>query len=64
MGEIGMGAQRWLDLGVIQLQPSEPMKVSLVMALAAYYDRLDPAKVSRPLWLMLPLALTLMPVAW
>jgi rod shape determining protein RodA len=63
MGEIGMGAQRWLDLGFIQLQPSEPMKVSLVMVLAAYYHRLDPAKVSRPLWLVLPLVLTLVPVA-
>jgi rod shape determining protein RodA len=62
MGEIGMGAQRWLDLGFIQIQPSEPMKVSLVMVLAAYYDRLDPARVSRPLWLILPLGLTLMPV--
>ena len=63
MGEIGMGAQRWLDLGVVQLQPSEPMKVSLVMVLAAYYHRLDPAKVSRPQWLVLPLVLTLVPVA-
>jgi len=63
MGEIGMGAQRWLDLGFVQLQPSEPMKVALVMALATYYHRLDPAKVSRPLWLVLPLLLTLVPVA-
>jgi rod shape determining protein RodA len=61
-GEIGMGAQRWLDLGFIQIQPSEPMKVALVMALAAYYDRLDPAKVSRPLYLILPLLMTLAPV--
>jgi rod shape determining protein RodA len=62
MGEIGMGAQRWLDLGFIQVQPSEPMKVALVMVLAAYYDRLDPARVSRPFWLILPLVLTLLPV--
>ena len=55
---IGMGAQRWIDLGPFQLQPSELMKVALVMALAAYYDRLDPAKVSRPFWLVLPLVLT------
>ncbi len=49
---IGMGAQRWIDLGPIQIQPSEMMKVALVMALAAYYAWLDPAKVSRPLWVM------------
>jgi rod shape determining protein RodA len=62
MGTIGMGAQRWIDLGVIQLQPSEMMKIALVMALAAYYHWLDPAKVSRPFWVLLPLLLILMPV--
>ena len=29
-----MGAQRWIDLGVIQIQPSEIMKIALVLALA------------------------------
>ena len=37
-GATGMGAQRWIDLGVIRLQPSELMKIALVMILAAYYD--------------------------
>ena len=37
LGEINKGAQRWLDLGFIQLQPSELMKVALVMALARYF---------------------------
>src|SRR5581483_3155987 len=32
-GIVGMGAQRWIGLGVIQLQPSEVMKIALVMAL-------------------------------
>ncbi len=63
MGEIGMGAQRWIDLGFVLLQPSEVMKIALVMVLAWYYDRLDPAKVSRPLWVILPLVITLIPVA-
>lgn len=61
-GETGMGAQRWIDLGFMQLQPSEVMKVSLILALAMYYDWLDPEKVSRPLWVTLPLVLTLIPV--
>jgi rod shape determining protein RodA len=63
MGTIGMGAQRWIDLGFILLQPSEVMKIALVMMLAWYYDRLDPAKVSRPFWVILPLIITLVPVA-
>lgn len=37
MGHIGMGAQRWINLGFIQLQPSELMKIALVMALARYF---------------------------
>ena len=63
MGVIGMGAQRWIALGPIQIQPSEMMKISLVMALAAYYHWLPHRKVSRLLWVILPLLLILMPVA-
>jgi rod shape determining protein RodA len=63
VGAIGMGAQRWLDFGFIQLQPSELMKVVLVATLAAYYAWLPVEKVSRPLWLLPPMALTAMPVA-
>jgi rod shape determining protein RodA len=62
IGVTGMGAQRWIDLGFIQLQPSEAMKVALVMALAAYYAWLPEDRVSRPLWLIPPLALTGLPV--
>ena len=40
-GDIGMGAQRWIDLGVFQLQPSELMKVALVLALARYFHGLE-----------------------
>ena len=37
MGHVGMGAQRWINLGFIQLQPSEVMKIAVVMALARYF---------------------------
>lgn len=63
MGVIGMGAQRWIDLGPLQIQPSEMMKIALVMALAAYYHWLPPKKVSHIFWVILPLLLILMPVA-
>lgn len=62
MGEVGMGAQRWLYLGGgIRLQPSELMKIAMVMMLAAYYDWLDVKKTSRPLWVLLPVVLILLP---
>ncbi len=61
-GAIGMGAQRWIDLGVMRLQPSELMKLALVMVLAAYYDWLSLARVSRPLAVLAPAALIALPV--
>jgi rod shape determining protein RodA len=61
VGDIGMGAQRWIDLGFVRLQPSEIMKIALVMMLAAYYDWLDPRKVSHPLWVLVALSLILAP---
>ena len=63
MGSIGMGAQRWLDLGFIQIQPSEMAKIGLVMILALYYDWLPANKVSHPFWVAIPLVLTFLPVA-
>ena len=62
-GTVGMGAQRWIDLGFMRLQPSEVMKISLVMMLAAYYDWLPLSKVSRPFWVLIPVVLTLIPTA-
>ncbi|WP_300520028.1 rod shape-determining protein RodA [Aliiroseovarius sp.] len=63
VGASGMGAQRWIDLGFMRLQPSELMKIAMVMLLAAYYDWLDVSKVSRPLWVALPLILIVIPTA-
>lgn len=62
-GEIGMGAQRWIDLGFLQLQPSEIMKIALVMVFARYYHSMNPGRISRPVSLLLPLVLVLIPVA-
>jgi rod shape determining protein RodA len=61
MGETNMGAQRWIDLGFMQFQPSEMMKFTLVMLLAAYYDGLDHRKVSRPLYVLVPALLIAAP---
>ncbi len=60
-GKIGMGAQRWIELGPINLQPSEMMKFALVLLLASYYDWLDTRRISRPLWVLLPVMLTVAP---
>ena len=62
-GSVGMGAQRWLEVGPVRIQPSELMKIALVMLLAAYYDWLPVEKVSRPLWVLIPVVLILLPTA-
>ena len=62
-GAIGMGAQRWIDLGVIQLQPSEIMKVAAVLALARYFHNVSIDEIGRPLLLIVPAVLVLVPAA-
>jgi rod shape determining protein RodA len=62
-GSVGMGAQRWIDLGVVQLQPSEIMKVSIVLTLARYFHGLSYDDVGRPLSLIVPTVLVLVPAA-
>ncbi|TDK42236.1 rod shape-determining protein RodA [Antarcticimicrobium luteum] len=62
-GSVGMGAQRWIDLGFMRLQPSELTKITLVMLLAAYYDWLPAERTSRPLWVLLPVLFILIPTA-
>ena len=62
-GAVGMGAQRWIELGPLRLQPSELMKIGLVMILAAYYDWLPVKKTSRPLWVLIPVLIILFPTA-
>jgi rod shape determining protein RodA len=47
MGQVGMGAQRWINLGFMNLQPSELMKIAVIMALARYYHDLDKDHVKR-----------------
>ncbi|AKS47129.1 cell elongation-specific peptidoglycan biosynthesis regulator RodA [Octadecabacter temperatus] len=49
------GSQRWLDLRFMDFQPSEMMKITLIMLLAAYYDWLPLSKVSKPVWILVPL---------
>lgn len=62
-GFIGMGAQRWVQVGSVNLQPSELMKLGVILALARYYHNAPPENVNRPLWLLFPLLIIGAPVA-
>lgn len=61
-GHIGMGAQRWINLGFMQLQPSELMKLAVVMALARYFHRIDGSDARRLLVLLPAAGMILLPV--
>ncbi|MDD2326048.1 MAG: rod shape-determining protein RodA [Alphaproteobacteria bacterium] len=61
-GHIGMGAQRWINLGFFVLQPSELMKIALVLALSKYFHALEIEDVGRPMLLIPPALMVLAPV--
>ena len=61
-GRIGMGAQRWLSIGFIQVQPTEVMKIGLVLVLARYFHGLQAENIARLPYLIWPTFLALLPV--
>ena len=62
IGEVNMGAQRWIEFGGMQFQPSEAMKIGLVLALARYYQDITAEQVSHVLYMVPPLLMIGAPV--
>ncbi len=62
LGHIGMGAQRWLDLGIIKFQPSELVKVAVVLVLARWFARNSPESEVGFKELIIPGILVFIPV--
>ena len=60
-GFIGMGAQRWISFGWFQIQPSELMKIALILALARYFHRTILEDARRPLLLIAPILMVMAP---
>ncbi|HEX2816480.1 MAG TPA: rod shape-determining protein RodA, partial [Phenylobacterium sp.] len=63
VGHHALGAQRWLQAGPITIQPSEIMKIGLVLALARFYHGLSGKSAQLSWWLLVPALLILAPVA-
>jgi len=61
-GHNAMGAQRWIDLGFLQLQPSEAMKIASVLALARFFNGATAEDVKNPLFLIAPLGIIAAPI--
>lgn len=62
-GSVGLGAERWLSIGGVAVQPSELMKVALVLALGQWFHRASWERVGNPLFLVPPTLAILVPVA-
>jgi rod shape determining protein RodA len=62
IGHTAMGATRWLNLGIIKLQPSELVKIGLTMALAKYFHGVQYENIAKPKTLIIPLAIILIPL--
>jgi rod shape determining protein RodA len=61
-GNVGKGAQRWIDIGPLQLQPSELMKIMLALGLAAWFQRASWERMGNLLFLIPPAIMVLVPV--
>jgi rod shape determining protein RodA len=61
-GEVTLGAKRWLNLHVVRIQPSEIMKIGLVLAMARFYHGLSAAEARLSWKLLFPMAMIGMPV--
>ena len=63
VGHTGMGAQRWLNLGFIHIQPSELIKIALVLALARYFAWFNSVELGQFKNYLVPAIMLLMPFA-
>ena len=61
-GHVGMGAQRWLNLGLFMLQPSEVMKIALVLALARYFHGATLQEIRTLKFIIPPIIMMVLPV--
>ena len=62
VGDTRMGATRWLDIGFMSFQPSEVMKVGIVLALARFYHGISAEDARLSWWLIIPALMIAAPV--
>lgn len=63
IGLVSGGSQRWIHFGPLRIQPSEVMKIALVVALARYFHKSALEDIARPIRLIVPLIMIAVPIA-
>ena len=61
IGETRLGAQRWLNLGIIYIQPSEIMKIALILTLSKHFHKFNISSIGKFKFYIQPIILTLIP---
>jgi rod shape determining protein RodA len=62
IGHTAMGAQRWLKIGFITIQPSEIAKIGVIMGLSRYFSDISTEQIDKLRYLIIPLLLVILPV--
>ena len=61
-GITASGSQRWINLYFINLQPSELMKIAIIICFAKYYHRVQIQSVNKISTFILPIAILVIPI--
>ena len=62
-GITAQGSQRWIDLYFINLQPSELMKIAIIICFAKYYHRIQLTNVNKFKNIIIPILILFLPIA-
>lgn len=61
LGHKAMGATRWINFGFFTMQPSEVVKLSLIIALARFFHSIEQREINKPQQLLIAAAIVLLP---
>ncbi len=61
LGDIRLGAKRWIDLGIFVVQPSEIMKIALILMLSKFFHSFSVSQIGKLRFYLTPLLITIIP---
>lgn len=61
LGDIRLGAQRWLNLGIFIIQPSEIMKIAIILMLSKFFHSFSDSQIGKLRFYLTPIIITIAP---